>query len=119
MRSIIGFPRNLVIVLVADFKALPSSKGEQITRNEDRSGTVLCILRGHGLPGIARATTGHIPETNTSSRYFQLRTEAARSLKVSSGKPLKPHVQSITFRHSLIVICCIAGSVFTSYLSAP
>ena len=36
------FPRNLVIVLVADLKALPSSKGEQITRNKDRSGT--CLL---------------------------------------------------------------------------
>ena len=119
MRSILGLLRNPVIVLVADLKALLSSKYEQITRNEDRSGTVLCILRGRGLPGIARATTGHIPEINTSSRYFQLRTEAARSLKVSSGKPLKPHVQSITFRHSLIVICCMAGSVFTSYLSAP
>ena len=82
MSSILGLPKNLVVVLVADPKALPSSKDEQITRNEDRSGAVLCILWDDGLPGIAPATTVHKPEINTTSRYLELRTEAARWLKV-------------------------------------
>ena len=57
VRSIIGFPRNLVMVLVADLKALPSSRDEPITRNEDLAGAVLCIsfvtmefLESHAKP---------------------------------------------------------------------